>query len=485
MSKMLGLLLIGLLPGLLMAQPESISQSKSLVFDHVTVIDMTGAPPKPNMTVIIVGNRIAALGKTGQIRAPKNARVINATGKYLIPGLWDMHVHVFHYRLPLPPDEYYFPLFIANGVTGVREMWTKPDKMDYIRRWRKQFNEQPGTVPRFVAVGTLVDGPPGFWPNSDIVSTPDEARLMVNRVKAGGVDFFKVYSNLSRECYFAIADEAKKQHISFAGHLPVTVTLRDASDAGQRSIEHLGGFGNVQNGCAPGILAQLSKALPEAITTGSRERYRMEDALELCDEKKAFALYQHFAKNGTWQVPTTVLRNIDATDSDTLYGDERLKYLPGGKEAFTDFVDFHSRRRNRTPAQWDNMRGRLQRALDVVAAMHRAGVNFMAGTDLGNPYVYPGFSLHDELAFFVKAGFTPMEALQTATRNPAIFLSLLDSFGTIEKGKFADLVLLDANPLEDISNTRRINAVVVNGKHLPKEKLQKMLADAEAAANKK
>jgi hypothetical protein len=225
--------------------------------------------------------------------------------------------------------------------------------------------------------------------------------------------------------------------------------------------------------------------LPKAIAIGSPDRRMIEQVLELCDEKKAFALYQHLAKNNTWQVPTLVLKKIDATDSNTLYGDNRLKYMPGGKDHFSDWEEFHSERRNRTPKEWDDVRGRMQRALEIVGTMHRAGVNFMAGTDVSNPYLYPGFSLHDELALFVQAGFTPMEALQTATRNPAVFLGLLDSLGTIEKGKFADLVLLEANPLDDISNTRRINAVVVNGKYLPKEVLQKMLADAEATANKK
>jgi imidazolonepropionase-like amidohydrolase len=478
-------LLIVLLPASFVAQTGPVSSTESLAFTHVTVIDMTGAAPKPDMTLVVIGNRIAAVAKTGKVPIPKNARVIDATGKYLIPGLWDMHAHVFHYRLPLPPDEYDFPLFIANGVTGVREMWTRVDKMDQIRLWRKQFYEHPGTIPRFAAVGTLVDGPPATWTNSDIVSSADEARLMVDKVKAGGVDFFKVYNRLSREAYFAIADEAKSQHIPFAGHVPLAITLREASDAGQRSVEHLTGFLTVFGpGCPPALIERLAKEdLPKAIAAGAPERRMLEQVLELCDEKKAFALFRHLAENGTWQVPTLVLRKIDATDSDTLYGDDRLKYMPGGKDHFSDWDEFHSRRQKRTAKDWDDERDRLKRALEIVGTMHRAGVRFMAGTDVSNPYLYPGFSLHDELALFVAAGFTPMEALETATRNPAVFLGLLDSLGTIEKGKFADLVLLEANPLNDISNTRRVNAVVVNGRYLSKEMLQKMLTDAETRAN--
>jgi hypothetical protein len=483
MRKLLAaVLLIVLVPALIMAQTKPTGKSPTLVFKHVTVIDMTGAPPKADMTVVVVGDRIASLGKTGTVRVPKAAQVVDATGEYLIPGLWDMHVHVFHYRLPEPADEYDFPLFIANGVTSIREMWTKVDKMDQVRLWRKQFYERPGTIPRFAAVGTLVDGLLNRWPNSDTVSTADEARRLVAKLKAGGVDFVKVYNNLSREAYFAIADEARKQHIPFAGHVPFRILLREATDAGQRSIEHVAGISLTD---CPTLEAMAKSALPKAIETGSPDRPFIEQALELCDEKKALAFFQHLAKNDTWQVPTLIYHKINATDSDTLYGDERLKYMPGGKLHFNDWPEFHSRRQNRTAEEWDAARRAQQRILELVGIMHRAGVEFMAGTDVSNAYIYPGFSLHDELALFVKAGLTPMEALQTATRNPAKFLGMLDWLGTVEKGKLADLVLLEANPLESISNTQRINAVVVNGRYLAKATLRKMLTNAEDNAKKK
>ncbi|MFL6229946.1 MAG: amidohydrolase family protein [Pyrinomonadaceae bacterium] len=478
MRKIPILLLITLLPTLCVAQTEPVSQSESLVFNHVTVIDMTGALPKPDMTVVIVGNHITALGKTGKIRVPKKAYSVDATGKYLIPGLWDMHVHVFNNDSRRPPNEYYFPLFIANGVTGVREMWTKPEGMPQVERWRKQFTEQPGTVPRFGAVGTLVDGLPASWSNSDTVSTADEARRMVAKIKAAGVDFVKVYNNLSREAYFAIADEAKKQRIPFAGHVPHEVVVSEASDAGQRSIEHLTG---TNQDCATFVPA-MKKELANAIATGSPERLLIEKALEKCDATKAFALYQSFAKNGTWEVPTFPLFIRRSGEPALLERDARLKYIPAHERE--SWKRFSTARQVRTSQQSAAAQQEFERALQVVRIMHSAGVEFMAGTDVGNEYIYAGFSLHDDLAMFVSAGFTPMEALQTATRNPAKFLGMLDSLGTIEKGKFADLNLLEANPLADINNTRRINAVVVNGRYLPKETLQKMLAKAEAAANK-
>jgi imidazolonepropionase-like amidohydrolase len=479
MRKILASWLIILLPALSVAQAGPVAQSESLAFIHVTVIDMTGAPPKPDMTVVIVGNRITALGKTGKIRVPKKAYLIDATGKYLIPGLWDMHVHVFNNDSRRPPNEYYFPLFIANGVTGVREMWTKPEEMPQVERWRKQFTERPGTVPRFGAVGTLVDGLPAIWQNSDTVSTAAEARRMVVKIKAAGVDFVKVYGNLSREAYFAIADEAKKQRIPFAGHVPYEIVVSEASDAGQRSIEHL--TGTTQN-CATFVPA-MQKELANAIAKGSPDRLLIEKALEKCDPKKAFALYRSFAKNGTWEVPTFPLFLRRSGDAALLERDARLEYIPTLEREI--WKRYSTARQSWTSQQSAAAQNEQERALQVVRTMHSAGVEFMAGTDVGNEYIYAGFSLHDDLVMFVRAGFTPMEALQTATRNPAKFLGLLDSLGTIEKGKFADLILLEANPLEDINSTRRINAVVVNGRYLPKETLQKMLTDAETVANKR
>jgi imidazolonepropionase-like amidohydrolase len=451
-------------------------QSVSTAIIHVNVIAMTSASLQSNMTVLITGNKITDIGKTSQIKIPTRAIVIDASGKYLIPGLWDMHVHVFAKRRH---EEYDLPLFIANGVTGIREMWTKTEQMEQVKRWRNQFYEQPGTIPRFVAVGTMIDGSPSTWPDSDTANTEAEARLAVQRIKAAGVDFVKVYNGLSREAYFAIADEAKKQGIPFAGHVPFSILLREASDAGQRSIEHL--TGHTMTDC-PTIEMEAKKYLPEAIATGSPDRPFIEQALELCDEKKSFALYQYLAKKGTWQVPTLIVKKVTTLDTATLYRDERLSYIPGGIVTFHG--DYWGQYR-KTAGGWDTLRMEQQRTLEVVGIMHRAGVKFMAGTDVGNPYIYPGFSLHDELGMFVEAGFTAFEALKTATIDPAIFLGMTDSLGTIAKGKNADMVLLNANPLKNINNTRSINAVIVNGKYLSRDALDKMLAAAEELAKKK
>lgn len=441
MKNRFALLLTIILVGLpIKSQTKATPQLQPLVFTHVTVIDMTGAAAKIDMTVMITGERIYALGKTGKIRVPKGVKVVDGRGKFLIPGLWDMHVH-----LEISGKEASFPLYIANGITGLRDMG---GNMDLINGWRQQ-SRQGLLAPRIVASGSILDGSPPEWPLRIVVKNEAEARQAVGYLKSRGVNFIKVHNLLSREVYFAIADEAKKQGLTFAGHVPVAVTATDASNAGQRSIEHLSG-------------------LPSAY-----------------DDEKARTLFSLFVKNRTWQCPTLVaLRGIAFLNDADFTNDPRIRYIQPsvkGSWAFQINTFFKSRTPEAIAAAKMSVQGNLRQ----VGAMRRAGVEFMTGTDVGLPYIFPGFSLQDELVLLVQAGLTPMEVLQAATRNPAKYLGLLELLGTVEKGKIANLVLLEANPLENISNTQRIAAVVLNGKLLSKELLQKMLSDAEAHANRR
>ena len=226
MKKVLLFLLVWLLPVGLFAQQGDNNQQKALVFTHVTVIDATGAPAKPDMTVVIKGGRIAALGKTANLDVPENANVVDATGKFLIPGLWDMHIH------PLDEKDY-LVLFIANGVTGVRVMWGWPVH----HKWREEISAGELIGPRMVISSPMVDGPPARG-RRIVVSSEDEGRQVVRKVKKQGADLVKVDIFIPRDAYFAIADEAKKQGIPFAGHVPFSVSAAETSDAGQHSIEH-------------------------------------------------------------------------------------------------------------------------------------------------------------------------------------------------------------------------------------------------------
>lgn len=452
-----------ILPVLLLAPSKGDRKPESLVLAHVTVIDVAGGVTEPDMTVVITGDRISEVGEAGKVVAPPGATVVDAAGRFLIPGLWDMHVHWYIRDT--------FTLFTANGVTGVREMFGNSDLL----RWRQDVAKGSLPGPRMIVASPIIDGPQPVWPNSIVVRNEDEGRKAVTKVKKEGADFVKVYSRLPRDAYFAIADEAKKQGLTFAGHVPSSVSAGEASDAGQKSIEHL-----------TGILIGLSddeseskKEIVQGRAPAPRARARA-IALETYNDRKAAELFARFVKNETWQCPTlTVLRSRAYVGDENFRRDQRLRFIPPLiKERWG------MRIANRNEENFANAKKFFQKELEIVGAMRKAGVPLLAGTDTGNPFCFPGFSLHEELALLVIAGLTPVDALRSATLNPAKFLGLDKTLGTIEQGKIADLVLLDANPLEDIRNTQKIRAVISNGRLFDRKALDKMLAQAEAAANR-
>src|SRR5215813_4919353 len=452
--------------------------SNSLAFTHVTVIDATGAPASADMTVVITDSRISDIGKTAEIPVPQGAQVVDGRGKFLIPGLWDMHVHWHEYK-----D--YLRLFTANGVTGVRVMWGAPINF----KWRREIEAGSLIGPHLVISSTIMDGPKPVWPGSVAISNEAEARKAVRTARKDGFDFIKVYSLLPRPAYFAIADEAKKQGLEFAGHVPIAVSPIEASDAGQKSIEHLTG---ILGGCSTRE-EELRRGFEDAYTKlpvgqrlpdPARLRPLTRMMLETFNQEKATTLFQRLSRNHTWQCPTlTVLRSSAFLDDPGFRNDPRLKYVPKEmRTAWNPANDF--RFRARATEDFDLSRQLYKKQIELVGLMHRAGVEFIAGTDVSNPYCFPGFSLHDELSLMVEAGLSPMEALQTATYNAARFLGKQSEFGSVEKGKIADLVLLDADPLTDIRNTSRINSVIQNGRLLNRAELDRLLAEVEKAAKK-
>jgi hypothetical protein len=446
-----------LLPALLLAQSSGSRQTAPLVLAHVTIIDVTGGPSKPDMTVVIRGDRISDIGKAGEIISPPDATVVDASGKFLIPGLWDMHVHWYN-RDSLT-------LFTANGVTGVRQMFGGPNLL----RWRDEIAKGSLTGPRMIVASPIIDGPQPVWPNSIAVGNEEEGRKAVREVKQWGADFVKVYSLLPRDAYFGIADESRRQGISFVGHVPFAVSPAEASDAGQKSIEHLTG---ILIGCSDKE-TELRNEIVKAKSPGARFRREGVALLETFNNRKAKDLFARFVKNQTWQCPTlTVLRSNAYLGDQSFRDDPRLKYVPPPMRE-----RWGQRMANRNDS--DYARKVFKKEVEIVGAMQRAGVPLLAGTDTGNPFCFPGFSLHDELALMVSGGLTPSESLRAATLNPARFLGLEKTLGTIEPGKIADLVLLDSDPLADIRNTQKINAVISNGRLFDRKALNKMLAQAE------
>lgn len=425
---------------------------------NVTIIDTAGKPTGEPASVVIRGGRITELGSPARIRIPPSAQIVAGVGKFLLPGLWDMHMH-----LSLV-GEHALPLLIANGVTGVCDMGGDLEQID---RWRDEIRKGSRPGPKIMRAGPMLDGPRTEEGKFRLtVNNPTEGREAVASLKKRGVDFIKVYHFLPRDSYFAIADEAKKQRIPFAGHIPNGVAPREASDAGQRSLEHT---------------SVLLQALISLADKKDRTQKQLTAAAfdKLTGEQGA-EMFQAIARNGTWHTPTLVVsQSFLLRPEMAAKPDDRRKYMAAiAKE--------HWEKNNPVPknVSADDMTERkkaLERLFEVVGTMRRAGVGMLAGTDPPTRDVFPGFSLHDELGLLVKAGLTPLEALQAATLNAAKCLGLSDSYGTVEKGKVADLLLLDADPLADIANTRKIAAVVVEGKVLPKAALEELLRRTEEA----
>lgn len=464
----------------------SLLADESLAITNVTVIDATGRPAQHGMTVIITGDRITAITPTSRARLPKGTRLVEGTGRFLIPGLWDMHTHGV-----ARPDVYngadnsgwVLPLEIANGVVGVRVM----DGPSDANAWRKQSGSSNQLSPSIFLASPIVDGPKPAWPSAIVVADEAQGRAVVAQQQDRGADFIKVYTNLPRGVFLAIADEARKRGITFAGHVPNSVRASEASDAGMKSFEHL-------------YMVAISCSSHEDELFEQIQRHELSrsvaqaQAYDSLDDAKSTALFARFIKNGTWQCPTlSLLKTYTMLNKpEELQKDDRLKYVskdrrqrwdPRNNPGLQNLVwrdDSGRQHKGTDAAYWAISARNFTGASELVGRMHRAGVGILAGTDAMNPYVYPGFSLHDELQLLVQAGLSPLEALQCATLKAAQFMGQVDRRGTVETGKIADLVLLDRDPLTDIGNTRSIRAVVLNGRLLDRVTLDKMLADAEA-----
>ncbi len=454
-----------------------------MAITHVTVIDVVTGGRLRDRTVVVRGNRIAAVEPAARAPVPRNARKVDGRGKYVIPGLWDMHVHA----LRAGRATWMLPLFLAAGVTGIRDTGSP---LDTLLLYRAGVRSAQLLGPRIVGTGPLLDGPPAPWRSFTIpVESPAAGRRAVDSLADAGVNFVKVYDRLSRDAFLAIADEAKRRGVPVIGHVPASVTALEASQAGMKSIEHLQ---QVLPACVPdSVFAALSREADErsarpGMTPDSIKTLRLElagRAAAAFNETLCEELGVRFARLGTWQVPTheRLLHWSRAfLASDTAARDTLLRYVPWrvleGWKHYQDSILALGPLNDVYPTiySW---------ASRVIGALHRGGDGILAGTDTdgndANIYGVPGFSLHRELQAFVRdVGLTPVEALRTATLGPARWLGATDSLGTVEPGKVADLVVLDADPLADIRNLDKVRAVIANGRLLDRTALDMLLAEA-------
>lgn len=436
------------------------------VIDHVTLIDGTGGPPRPESAVLVDGDRIVAVGSSAEVAHPPGARVVDGAGKYLIPGLWDMHLHTF---MDQNMVDTMFPVLVAHGVVGVRD--THGD-FEIAQRARSEVAKGARVGPRSMTPHLLLDGTPPIHPTGEVVATADAARVAVRTRKAMGVDYVKVYTRLCRDAYFAIADECRRLDIPFAGHVPTAVTAAEASQAGQHAFEHML---SVEMGVST---EEDAMRLRQASHAPQFEPPDADVIRSTFDRRKADALYELLARNTTWQCPTLIMHAGMTAFPETDYRtDPRWRSLGKTARGMWDMVSTMT-----DHPIFAGMKPLLPLYCQIAGELWRAGVPIVAGSDAPNPLVFPGSSLHQEFELLVDAGLTPLAALQAATREAARFRDQLETQGTVEEGKVSDLVLLDADPLQDIRNTKKITAVVLGGRYLDRAALDRLLEGAERAA---
>ena len=448
-----------------------------LAIRNVTVVDVNKGALVPDRTVLVVGTRIHSVGHADTVAVPLDADVIDGAGGYLMPGLVDAHVHLFNNVSRRPPNTWALPLFVAHGVTGVREMWTETASLPEVDRWRRGVVNGDSIAPRPLAVGALVEGTGVRIPNMPVVGTPAEGRRFVREAFEAGFDFVKVYSHLAPDVYAAIVEEAREVGLPVDGHVPLRVRAVAAARAGQRTNEHLQQVREACTTIEDRLIEERQAFYGNPYDDEAEWPFldaQVHDTSAAFDEPTCTRVARALAEAGQWQVPTL------SNERGWFFGpapgwdrDPQLIALPpseravwersaeGGGETYVG--DSLSLRRG-----WDA-------TLRVVGVLGRERAGVLVGTDYGNPFVFPGASVHDEMALLVEAGLTPLQALRGATINPALAFGLADSLGTVEAGKLADLVLLDADPLDRISNTRMIRAVVLGGRVLRRLDLDAIL----------
>jgi imidazolonepropionase-like amidohydrolase len=460
------------------------ARAQDVAFKHVTVVDVVEGRLIRDQVVRVAGTRIVEVVPAAGARIPKAVRVVDATGKFLIPGLWDMHTHLLG-GVPPGCPEVTFPLSVAHGVTGLREV---ASYLDFLFAWREEVESGRIVGPRIVGTGPLIDGVPPVYPGIAIVAkTPDNARLTVEIMSRRGADFVKAYEMLRRDTFFALVEQAKKDGLAVVAHVPLAVLAGEASDAGVKSFEHLR---NIEFACsreAATLLAERIAALEAgAGRIGSQLRSQIHSAqrtraLDTYDPERCTTLLRKFVANGTWQTPTLFLNTREVRRPD-LHEDvrERLRWVPDRQrtewESWTKLVS------GVKPDAAAALKRHADWQVQLVRRMNEERVGLLAGTDVATAWTIPGAALHDELSALVEAGLTPLEALRTATLNPARYFNKTSEFGAVARGMVADLVLIDGDPLADIRNAKRISAVVANGRYLDRSTLDAMLAEAERLA---
>ena len=452
-------------------------------FTHVNTIDTNDGLQK-DITVVIKDNKIIKTGPTASINLSNDNNIIDASGKYMIPGLWDAHVH-FAYMEELAPSM--FHLFLTYGITSVRDTG---GKIEFVKSWKDKANANPKAAPIVKIAGPLIDGLPNVYDGSSPERPPlsvgagsvEEAVKIVDYLDSLDVDLIKAYEMLTPEQFKAITKRAKELGLKVTGHVPLSMDVISAADAGMNSIEH---FRNIEMSCAEdweSLKAQRLALLFEGKNDqGGILRSRIHEAqryraIEIQSEENTDKVLDALLRNDTWQIPTLALISgvSGRAFADANY-QKSFAYLPPEieeewKTTIAQIIEKPVQQKNINYTNW---------TAKMVDQMHKKGINFMAGTDCPIFFLTPGHSLHIELQRLVESGLQPIDALAAATSQPAKYFGMQDSLGYIDEGMIADLILLDANPLESIQNTLKINTLVKDGKIYTRQDLDALQSELD------
>lgn len=429
---------------------EPARQPGTVAFIGVNVVPMDRERVIENQTVLVRDGRIVEVGPAAEVQVPTGALRVDAAGKYLMPGLAEMHGHLPGGNAPREFIDNVLFLFVANGVTIVRGMQGDP----------RQFGIRDSVMQGLTIGPTLVLGSPAM--SGQDVQTVEDARRLVREYKEAGYDLLKIHEGLSPEVYQAIVETAREVDIPYGGHVPDAVGLHGALEAGQITIDHLDNY----------ILAAERDDSP------LRDAPPLERALKLAlylDESKIPALAEATRRAGAWVIPTLPLWEVlmgASEPAEVLLERPEVKYVP--HEAVQQWANWVRTLQERVDRE--GARAHIEFRKRMLKALADAGVGILLGSDAPQIFSVPGFSIHREMRAMVEAGLTPYQVLESGTRNVAVYLGTPDEFGTVSPGRRADLILLEANPLEDVANVARRAGVMVRGRWLPESEIQERLA---------
>jgi imidazolonepropionase-like amidohydrolase len=424
---------------------------------HINILDVETGKIIRDQTLAVSNNHIGSISPASPDGT--SGQVYDCSGKYVIPGLWDMHIHN---STDSETRFKYIPLFIANGVTGIRDMWGDPDML----RIKQDIDAGRFTGPRMIMGSPIIEGAKSFFRATMKAATVEQGRQLVDSFADAGYDFIKIYSSVREPVYLAIADECKKRKIPLEGHLPIEIGLEEALDAGQRSFEHNFNIDRYLTGKEAESILWARNYLDTAQSIRDGQFMIRTEPLGITEKNFHLdeSLLEKMVSKRAAIVPTLTLVHGRGLKTEVMAANTKgLDYMD------SDFVAYWKRQKPLFPEEIIPIFG------SAVKFLINKGVLILAGTDVNNPFCVPGFGLHQELINLHDAGLTNLQVLQTATINPAKFLYQENQLGTVSVGKLADMVILDENPLTDIANTQKIYAVILNGKYFSREEIRRML----------